>query len=1168
MGRRLEAPVSAAATPGGPRLDRPGEETARARATRLQREASDPAHSAWVSASAGTGKTTVLVKRVLRLLLEGVAPHRILCITYTKAAAAEMAIRIDRELMGWATMAEADLEAELAELMGTPPDRARCRRARRLFHGVLEAPGGLQIATIHAFCQEVLKRFPIEAGIAPHFAVIDERDAAAARADARRATIEAALDGDGALATIAASTSEEGFGKLLSEAMDEPGRLRRAIGRDFGAFEARVHAELGIDPGTNESNVVAAAALLDAGCAAALSRVADAMLRGGKKDRAAGEAIAAWLAAPDRRSAQFYRYLTVFFTDEGAGARRVKLIHKDALKLAPDGAEVLSREAERLDRARDRIRAARTAAATIALFRLAGDVLERYEAFKRGRAALDFDDLIEKTRALLDSEAAGVAWVLYKLDGGLDHIMIDEAQDTSPGQWALIAKLVEEILAGKGRETGAIERTLFVVGDFKQSIYSFQGAAPEQFEAMHRDFKARSGALRRRLGDVALDVSFRSVRAILETVDRIFAEPAAASGVAPDAGEPIRHLTARAGLGGVVEIWPIASRGEAEPAAPWAAPRVVEEAPHPDARLAATIADHIAGWIRSEEPLESHGRPIRAGDVMILMRRRGELMARMVAELKQRGVPVAGVDRMRLGEQLAVEDLTALGRFLLQPEDDLTLATVLKGPFFGLTDDAHLFPLAHGRGGLSLWRRLGEAAREAGGDFAAAHRRLLSLLDRADFVPPFELYARLVEAEGGRRALLGRLGRDAEDALDEFLELALDYQRRHAPSLEGFLDWLGRGEVEIKRDLEQAGRDEVRVMTVHGAKGLEAPIVFLADTASRPENADRILWGAAGKDAPLWSPAKADEVGPLELRRRAFDAAHAAEQRRLLYVALTRAADRLYLCGFAGKPAAAAGSWHDLAASALKKLPDAAFRFDFAADFAGEGWRIEQHGAPRQPTAPPWGREAEPGPLPDWALRAPRPEPAPPRPLAPSRGPDEPPIASPFLDAAAERFRRGLIVHRLLQTLPDLPPGGRQAAAARFLARKVHGLAPAAQQAIAAETLALLDEPALAPLFGPGSLAEVPIAGTVEGHVVAGQIDRLVLAEREIWIVDYKTNRAPPPTPGEIAPAYLRQMALYRALVGRLYSGRRLRCCLLWTDGPRLMEVPETMLDSVSSSTL
>ncbi len=1136
-----------------------------------QRIAAGPAVSVWVAASAGTGKTTVLTERVLRLLLAGTPPARILCLTFTKAAAAEMANRIATILGAWATVPDGALAKRLADLTDATPAADALERARRLFAQVVDAPEGLRIATIHAFCQSLLRRFPLEAGLVPHFQVLDERSAAELMELARdEVLIAAEPERDAALAEalreVTGHVSEEEFGDLMAELARERGRLARLLGKAGGleAAAAALYRRLDLRPGDTPERTQARAAADGNFPAAALKAAAAALAQGSAADRKRGEAIAAWLAADAAaRAAGFGEYARQFLTAEDEV--RKTLATKAVRQASPEAEAALAAEAARLAAEAARRKAAAVAAASVALLRLGAAVLAAYGRHKEHRALLDYDDLILETRRLLERQGAG--WVLYKLDQGLDHILIDEAQDTNPDQWQVVAALAEEFFAGEGARDGT--RTVFAVGDAKQSIFSFQRADPDAFEAMRRHFArkvAQAGAAWR---SVALEVSFRSTPAVLAAVDGVFARPAAAEGVAAP-GETVRHFAHREGRAGLVELWPVATPREREAAEDWTPPVTRERGDSPPARLAALIALRIRRWLDTDERLLSKNRRIRPGDIMVLVRRRTVFVAELVRALKQSGVAVAGVDRMVLTDQLAVMDLIALARFLLLPEDDLTLACLLKSPLVGLDED-QLFALAYGREG-SLWAELVRRADEDAA-FAAAHAYLAGLLRRVDFTPPYELFAEALAGRGtpaapsGRERMVARLGAEAEEPLDEFLALALAYERAHVPSLEGFLHWVEAGEAQIKRDPEAASRDEVRIMTVHGAKGLEAPIVILPDTVETPKRTPRLLWLDGGEEGLLWAPRSALEDGLAREMRDAAKRKRDEEYRRLLYVAMTRAADRLYVCGWRGQREVPSDSWWSLVREGLAESA-APFAFDcsheIAQGWSGQGLRLS---SPQE--VGPEGERTEQAPhaagepLPPWARALPAPEPVPARPLAPSRPEEEePPARSPLGPDGAARFRRGLLVHRLLEALPELPPRAREAACRRYLARAAHGLAAAAQEEIARETLAVLADAALAPLFGPGSRAEVALVGEVNGRVISGQIDRLLVGEREILVVDYKTNRAPPAAVEEVAVAYLRQMAAYRALLRRIYPGRRLRAALLFTDGPALMLLPDGLLDA------
>jgi len=1146
-----------------------------------QRRASDPASSVWVGASAGSGKTKVLTDRVLRQMLAGTPPARILCLTFTKAAAAEMANRVNETLGEWATLPDEKLEDALFRLNGERPSREARINARRLFAQVVDCPGGMKIQTIHAFCQSLLRRFPLEAKLAPHFEVMDERTAAGLLTESRDRVLHAGrMDPDSALgramARLTADLNAEDFADLLAELASERGRIQRLFER-FGSLDgivAAVHCRLEVPPGTTEDTLLALACDEGAFDAATLREACRALSTGSAADQERGIGLQHWLDAPTgQRVAGFAAYQKLYLTAEGTP--RKTLITKKAAAASAVALDGLQEEAERLVAVAAATKAAGVAASTTALLVLAEAMLETYRARKAARALLDYDDLILTAMALLRGRPGlpAVPWVLYKLDGGLDHILIDEAQDTNPDQWAIVAAIADEFFAGLDARGGdGAVRTVFAVGDEKQSIFSFQRADPAEFARMRRHFQNHAESSERSWAAVDLDISFRSTAAVLEAVDAVFAIDAARDGVASDAVPVIRHRAFRRGQGGLVELWPPVKPADALETPAWTPPVAREAADSPSARLAAVIAGTVQGWLEREEPLEAKGRPVRPGDVMVLVRRRTAFVTELVRALKDRGVPVAGVDRMVLTEQLSVMDLIALADFLLLPDDDLTLATVLKGPLIGLTEE-ELFHIAHGRRG-TLWRSLVALAETEPG-VRPARRYLGDLLARTDFSAPYELFAGLLnrpcpaDTRSGRRAILKRLGPDAQDPLEEFLAVCLAFEKTEPPSLQNFLAWLAASDAEIKRELEQGG-GTVRIMTVHGSKGLQAPIVFLPDTMGSPTQSPPILWPDDDCDVPLFAARRAQEDALSALARARANRRRDQEYRRLLYVALTRAEDRLYVCGYQGRREPADGCWYKLVEAALREtgVPRA---YDFTAlgpeGWAGDGWRLtsaQTIPAPRPVIAEEI--DADHG-APSWLAEPAPVEPEPSRPLTPSR-PDEeePAVRSPLGADDGQRFKRGLLVHRLLQTLPELDERAREAACRRFLARPAHKLDPEQQDAIARETLAVLSHADFAHLFGAGSRAEVPLVGTVGNRNLAGRIDRMTVVGDTVWIVDYKTNRPPPRVLADVPKVYRRQMAAYREALKAVYPGRSVRCVLLWTDGPFAMELPAELLDAIGVS--
>ncbi|WP_319772470.1 double-strand break repair helicase AddA [Breoghania sp.] len=1142
-----------------------------------QRKASHPEASAWVSANAGAGKTFVLARRVVRLLLNGTDPSRLLCLTFTKAAAAEMAGRVFETLAKWVSLDDADLAAAIQEMGEPAPDAARCARARRLFATALETPGGLKIQTIHAFCESLLHQFPLEANVAGHFTVLDERVQDELLAEARATVLHSASEDEKgdlgrALATLIGLMSDSKVAGVVDAVIAKRDDLRRWI-VEAGTLQAGL-ADLAraFDVAPGETLADCDAQILDGGIEPEHRKsIAEALNSGSTKDQEKASALLASLEAPgeeERRRA----YLSAFLTKKGEPLKTAAT--KAIQKAFPAVFEALEKEAARLAALFEHRRAVVTVEGTAALMALADGVLQHYERDKRQRGLLDFEDLVVKTANLLSRRDAAL-WVQYKLDQGLDHILVDEAQDTSPRQWEVIRALAEEFFAGVGARDAT--RTLFAVGDEKQSIYSFQGAVPAYFAEMRRYFERRAGEGGGLFHDVRLTLSFRSTADVLAAVDLVFADPAVRQGLSRDGEAPV-HEAVRRNDPGEVEIWPILAKEKTDPPDDWQQPIDHEGPGSPLIRVAERIAQTVAGWQREGS--------VGAGDVLVLVRSRGPFVTALNRALKSAGVAVAGADRLVLSDHIAVQDLVALGRFVLLEQDDLSLAAVLKSPLFGLDDD-DLFALAHGRGERSLWQALRQRA-DGKPEWKLALETLEMWRGRADFTPPYEFYARILGGDGGRRRMRERLGQEVDDILDEFLNLALDFERTGVPGLEGFLEWLTAAPTQIKREMEGAG-GAVRIMTVHGAKGLEAPAVFLVDSGAKPahHSHDPDILPRAMSDDPIAAPAlvwKPSSENHTAWHTEAIEAVRAASQeeyRRLLYVAMTRARDRLIICGFAGASGPADGCWHQLVDQALE--PEAEEIKDTNGELVARHWQMKrpaggmetgERGAQKQGAAREVAEIAAAG-LPSWA-REPAPAHEPPRRLAPSKAVDllgdglEEPEPRHALDAALDPNHwglvRGQIVHRLLQSLPDIAAGDRLERAGSFLHGALDARFATRRDTLLDEIMRVLDDPAFASVFCEGSRAEVPIVGTLsdpagETYAVSGQIDRLSVSGEEVLIVDYKTNLDPPREAQNAPPEYVAQLAVYRLLVSALYPHHRIRAALLWTQAPDLMEVPENMLE-------
>ncbi|WP_417456032.1 double-strand break repair helicase AddA [Kordiimonas sp.] len=1133
------------------------------RMTPAQARATQPELTAWVGASAGTGKTHVLTARVLRLMLTGTDPENIVCLTFTKAAAAEMKNRIFAELGRWAMMADDALIAEIARRTEEVADADMIIRARQLFAYVLDLSGGLQIQTFHSFCQALLGRFPLEAGMAPGFEGIDEAVAQEMMASAKDEMLALTRRPEGAhvrkaLDHVAGLVTELTFDEVIERLSFEASTLA-AADKAYGKFglAAALYRALDLTPGETRDVLLDQVTADDAFDITGLRAMGPVLLAGSKTETKVGEVMTAYTAAEgDERKVLFDAYMLGLLTKEGTPRKTVAV--KKTLTTYPEFEAIIEKEQIRLMRVADRLNRIAAAEATVALLTLGLAQLERYKALKTERGMVDFDDMIGRTVGLLDRLDVA-PWVLFKLDAQVDHILIDEAQDTNREQWRVVEALTAEFFSGEGASDKM--RTVFAVGDAKQSIFSFQRADPKEFVAARDRVFHRAWQAELKAEPVPLNLSFRSGGAVLSLVDAVFDKGADAwHGLSADL-EHVKHEFVRKGHGGLVELWPLEAPNVAEEESAeegWIPPLIQENADDAEGHTAWRIARRIKEMIASGEVLEAQARPITPGDILVLVRRRTAFVDHLVRALKYLGVPVAGRDRMVLTDELPVMDLLALAHAALLPTDDLTLATVLKSPFVGLDDD-QLFALAHGRKG-ALWHALQAKAKDEP-VFARALAFLQSVIRGADLLTPFEFFSHVLTDLNGRAQLVARLGDEVHDPIDELMEEALRFEHTGTASLQAFIHRVEHGGTQIKRDMEAAG-GQVRIMTAHSSKGLQAPIVFLSDLVSIPDirrEGRLVPIDAADPGKPpllLWTSAAPGlalaEEKKAELKEKALH-----EYRRLLYVALTRAEDRLYIAGWQAEREPDPNCWYKAIESGFERvgaeeveitLGRTARRLTVAQTAAVAPSDEKAETRTPLPALPAWARE----PMPN--------EPTPPRPLAPSKpDEDEPAVTSPLARATAARFERGRLIHSMLEWLPELEKAAQQEAAERFLMRS--GLDAETAAAFWQEVKGILEDAEFAPIFGPNSRAEVPIAGLVGTRAISGQVDRLVVTESEVLIVDYKTNRPPPRDAAKVPEVYLKQMGLYARALQGIYPNHKIRAALLWTDISLLMELGKTQMD-------
>ena len=1118
--------------------------------------ASDPGVHASLSASAGTGKTQVLSARVLRLLLKGARPESILCLTFTKAAAAEMANRIGGRLAAWVRLKRSELWTDL-EALGEQPNEKLIERARQLFARVLDCPGGLKIQTIHSFAQSLLAAFPAEAEIVSGFQPIEGR---AEQELVRRTLADLLADAEARrddvlirdVQALSRRLGEANAVEYLQACARKPGALE-ALGPPEG-IEPQIRKLLDL-PDESAGDYIARSCGDDGFDCDLLRAVADANRRWGAQTGIGhADFIEEWLSlTPIERATRLLELRRIVLTDKGtlkvsAGQSKAEPHYEaHAGRLATLIGELL------------RIQNGARLAADIAAGLRAGQAFSAaYTHAKRAAGVADFNDLIEWTRRLLGQSGMG-EWVRYKLDRQVDHVLVDEAQDTNAAQWEIIERLVEEYFSGSS-ETDQRVRTLFMVGDFKQAIYGFQGTDPARFREAREKFKARAAQMStgddlfsyrqgaQEFRDLSIAASFRSAQPVLDVVDAVI-ETVGPAALALD-GMPPPHRAHHRDRPGSVELW--------HPFAVEASPDDSDEGEERwislrDRRYAEALADRIRQMLEEAPVLASTERPLGPGDILVLVRSRGELASLIVARLFAAGVPVAGVDRLHLHEPLAVQDLLAAVKFVVQPNDDLSLACLLVSPLIGWDQD-RLRALAYGRKG-SLWREL----RQRVDEFRPAHDALSELLRIADFTTPSRFLETILTGPmQGRRRLYSRLGMAARDAIDELMNSALEFERNETASLDRFLAWFSRGTVDVQRD-PGTPANEVRVMTVHGAKGLEAPVVILADATADPARLGRTpltveMKVGSAEGTPLLRPKKEERGPPFEDRISEQEKRDAEEHLRLLYVAMTRAADRLIVSGVRpkerkdGADPRPANCWHRTVEQAMQSLGGIEGVGHLALRYASGTSVVAKRTKPKVVLPDVL--------VPDWAKRAAPPESRPPRPLAPSAIAADDETAPPPSEAVRAAALRGTWIHQLLERLPAVEPSARSSVADRWLERSAGVREQVVREEIVAQVCGIISDPRFSALFGPGSLGEAPLAATLpDGRVIAGTVDRLRIDDTSIAVIDFKTGRVPA-TEADIANAHRAQMNAYTEALRVIFPGRHISAALLYTAGPRLFELP------------
>ena len=1110
-------------------------------ATRAQITASDARFSSWLTANAGSGKTKVLIDRVARLLLDGVQPEQILCLTYTKSAAAEMKNRLFDRLGKWAMLADQELNFSLLEMgIQTQLGIEELKKARTLFARAIEAPGGLKIQTIHAFCSSLLRKFPLEAGISPQFGELTERGQrdlylkVLEILSADEAT-EESFEHFSKIANV--SNWEETISKIVSKRnIFSKNKSRSEI---YEAFSLSSEVSIEDDISSHFQN----------GTMSFLKKISGCLQQSNSKvDQKISKELSK-ISSIDLTSLQLLEKIFLYSKNSKAPftAKLGKFSTKEMRNgLLADYTDEIDDFMVRLETFRNRRLSYLAAETSFSIHKFASVFLQVYTEQKNFKGLLDFDDLINIAVNLLTTSAVA-DWVLYRLDGGIDHILVDEAQDTSPSQWKVIETLAQELTSGQGIKENR-SRTVFVVGDQKQSIYSFQGADPGQFDRVRDRFSAKLEGAEKTLQVASLDYSFRSSQTILALVDKIYEDARA-----EDFGWGRKHLAFKSELPGRIDLWPIIPKKLNPNLSKWEEPiELISDADH-FVSLARLIAQEIKRMIDQDVQVPEQKtinkqptfRSVRAGDFLILVQRRSEIFHEIIRACKDANLPIAGADRLRLAGELAIKDICNFLSFIDNADDDFSLAAILKSPFFGWNEKS-LFELAHSREEMTLW----QALRNDPIKFAHELEVFEDLRSVADLVRPYELIERILILHNGRSLLIGRLGKEAEEGIDTLLTQAMDYESSEIPSLTGFLAWISDENIEVKRQFDSSV-NQIRVMTVHGAKGLEAPIVILPETHDfKNEISDEILFTDELAFKKFSSAERSDKTTEVYNSQKQKNS---AERDRLLYVALTRAEVWLIV--------AAAGNVSDDRKSWYKKVEKGLINLDAKSEPFSHGHGLRyQHGK--------WlvGKCSEKHLKKASKIQLPQ---------IFKENLGTPVKFEKFINPSnlmgSKSIQRidkvtegdgaklfGTIVHLLLEKLPKSNSNDWQNIVPNLLKWAEIYVSEETQTRAYKQAENILKNPSFEFIFAPDVLAEVQFSTIVEsvgGIPIVGVIDRLVLSQESALIIDFKTNQEVPSSIDEVPLGILKQMGAYAASMQKVFPKKNIELGIIWTHSAELMKI-------------
>lgn len=1046
----------------------------------LQIQASDPKFSTWVSASAGTGKTKILTDRVLRLLLQNAEFSKILCLTFTNAAAGEMKERIASSLSDWANTTPLELKEKLRSTLGRNCTKKELEQAQSLYGKYLNSDEKINVQTIHSFCQKLLKKFPLEAGISPSFAIIDE-----IKSYQILKQIKNELLSKNALLPINDYLNSNFHEVIIDEIISE------IVQNKIKFFNSNYKYECIKSESQEIIESMSSFSSLEWKNIASISLIQD-------------------IVGLNQTPEQIKKF---FLTD--SGQKRKKIVPQKIIKTGSNlysDLETIQDQVFILDQ-KEKTKQLELHSKLLSM--LGSAILAEYEKYKSKKGLLDYDDLIIYSSKLLKASDAK-EWVLYKLDGGIDHLLVDEAQDTSFNQWQIIEALIEEFYSGDSKEIKQ-ERTVFVVGDEKQSIFSFQGADVSSFARMNSALKNRMQYGGKHFIDLQLEISYRSAKEILDGVHIVFDN--ICRKMPGLFNENIKQLSAhRNKHSGSIEIWPLCSSEETSNDF-WPISTIAETKTS-QIILAETISSFIKEQLLSKRILPATGKEIAPNDFMILFRTRDELTNEVIHALKKDNIEVTGLDRISLCDNLAVMDLISVAKFVLNPCDDLNLCSLLKSPIFGLSEK-EIYEISINRQENSVWKIL-----QSNNKYSSLNKKLQNFIDLYQVSHIGNFFQYIVDVLDYRRLLNSSCEPDSNDAIDELLYTCNNFYKQNNSSIQHFIFWIEEHDTSIKRNSADAGK--VKIMTLHASKGLQSPFVILCDTTSVPTQTNRFQWHNENTLLSAKNSSSTPEYFK-DIKKQEQSKAY-AEYLRLLYVGMTRAEDHLIICGHQGKKTIPENCWYELIRSSLSEK-----------SILNDNGNLI-FGNMQQDICVTLSEKDQQNKIEFFSNK-----------LSQETIKIKPKYISSHTHTSPltkkDPMSYGLIFHKILEDSLVVP---------NLNIMKTHPLIQTINVESKERMLKSIDKiinnQKFCNLIKEDFCTEIAIGTEDSGLTKIGRIDLMIIKNSEAIIIDYKSDINPPKDNKQIPKSYQKQLDFYKNTVQKIYPKKNIITMILWLENGELME--------------